>query len=319
VTFQESRQTFLTGYFATCRRSAKTRAAYEIDLTQLQVHVGPDGELSAVTSEKMEEWAQNLRAAAYASVSVRRKFATARVFFTFWVRRKVIEKSPLWGIRLDLGREKLLPRALTSEAATKFIEQMWQGFEVTQKAVSGPNDPVFLRLRNLAAFEILFATGMRVGELVGLKLQDWCESEVSFTVNGKGSRQRLAFLPDDRSLKALRAYLVQRKSLSLQHDALLVNASGKPILAQGIARMITASAKAAKIDVRVTPHMIRHTVATLLLRCGADIRIVQEVLGHASIATTQRYTHVSKEQLLATLRTRHPSFHLSIEIGRVAA
>jgi site-specific recombinase XerD len=91
-----------------------------------------------------------------------------------------------------------------------------------------------------------------------------------------------------------------------------VNAAGKQISTQGVSRVVTETAKAAGVDQRVTPHMIRHTVATLLLRYGADIRIVQEVLGHASIATTQRYTHVSKDHLFSALRVRHPNHHLQI-------
>jgi site-specific recombinase XerD len=101
--------------------------------------------------------------------------------------------------------------------------------------------------------------------------------------------------------------------MSLGHDGLLVNAAGQGISTQGIARVLTQAATAAGITTRVTPHIIRHTVATLLLRYGADIRVVQEVLGHASIATTQRYTHVSKEHLFATLRARHPNYHLDID------
>ena len=153
---------------------------------------------------------------------------------------------------------------------------------------------------------------------MSLSLQDWCEEEVSFRVNGKGSRQRLAFLPDERSLKALRMYLLHRRALPVAHDALLVNAAGQRISTQGIARVVAMTAKDAAIATRVTPHMIRHSVATLLLRCGADIRVVQEVLGHASIATTQRYTHVSKDQLLSTLRARHPNHHLNIRIDTAA-
>jgi site-specific recombinase XerD len=131
---------------------------------------------------------------------------------------------------------------------------------------------------------------------------------------GKGSRQRLAILPDQRSQKALRLYLRNRNALNLGHDALLVNAAGRKISTQGIAKVITTVAKESEIRVRVTPHMIRHTVGTLLLRCGADLRVVQEVLGHASIATTQRYTHISKEHLLSTLRTSHPNYHLKITL-----
>jgi site-specific recombinase XerD len=135
---------------------------------------------------------------------------------------------------------------------------------------------------------------MSVGELVDLKLADWSEAEASFLVNGKGSRQRMAFLPDIRSIKAVNAYVFHRNAMSCDHQAVFVNAAGEQITTQGIARMIVSTAEKAAISTRVTPHMMRHTMATLLLRCGTDIRVVQEVLGHASIATTQRYTHVAK-------------------------
>ena len=243
-----------------------------------------------------------MRAQEYASGSIRRKFATARVFFTYWVRKGAIEKSPLWRIRLDLVRERTLPRSLSPIDARHLVERFWSGVTPPTTPVLLTRDPVFLRLRNLAAAEVLFATGMRVGELVRLNLRDWREDEASFLVNGKGSRQRLAFLPDDRSLKAVGFYLSCRRSVKLDGEAFLLNASGQRISTQGIARAITSTAKDAGVAARVTPHTIRHTVATLLLRYGADIRIVQEVLGHASITTTQRYTHISKDHLLSTLR-----------------
>jgi site-specific recombinase XerD len=159
---------------------------------------------------------------------------------------------------------------------------------------------------------------MRVGELVSLTLRDWQEDERTFVVRGKGSRQRLAYLPDDRSLKAVQSYMTHRKAMNIGHEALFVNFAGKQISTQGISRVVSETATAAELTRRVTPHMIRHTVATLLLRYGADIRIVQEVLGHASIATTQRYTHVSKEHLFSALRAQHPNHHLNIRWAETA-
>jgi integrase/recombinase XerC len=100
--------------------------------------------------------------------------------------------------------------------------------------------------------------------------------------------------------------------MPLVHGALIVNAYGYRLASQGAARVIARLATEALIEIRVTPHMLRHTVATLLLRLGADIRIAQEVLGHSSIATTQRYTHVSKEHLRSMLTVHHPSSHLGI-------
>jgi site-specific recombinase XerD len=219
---------------------------------------------------------------------------------------------------LDLVRERILPKSLAPADAKRFIEQAWQRIETV---TSAPRklDRRFLRLRDVAALETLFATGMRVGELVKLTFPDWREDERTFVVRGKGARQRLAFLPDDRSLKAFRLYIEQRRSVDLGHEWVFVNATGKQLSTQGVSRVVTETAKAAGVDRRVTPHMIRHTVATLLLRYGADIRIVQEVLGHASIATTQRYTHVSKEHLLSALQARHPNYHLNIILPTVGA
>lgn len=311
--FSEAVQGFLTGYFSTCTRSVKTQAAYRIDLAQLQTYLGADQALGDIRADKLESWAAELRSGGYTSASIRRKFATARVFFGYWVRKEAVDQSPLWRIRLDLGRERVLPRSLPPADAKSLIEQIWRGVDAADGMTLVPREPRFLGLRNLAAVEILFATGMRVGELVSLRLPDWRDDEVSL-VRGKGSRQRLAFLPDDRSLKAVRLYVGHRAKMSLDHDGLLVNASGRRISTQGIARVIVQTAADAGIATRVTPHMMRHTVATLLLRFGTDIRIVQEVLGHASIATTQRYTHVSKDHLLSTLRARHPSHHLNIEL-----
>jgi site-specific recombinase XerD len=303
---------FLTGYFSTCKRSSKTEAAYKIDLAQLQVYMGDAVPLQGIGADALERWALELRSRSFATSSIRRKFATLRLFFAYWVRRGVLDRSPLWGIRLDLGRARVLPRCLTPADTKRLMEEMWQGVDRPSDALYATRDPQFLKLRNLAAVEILFATGIRVGELVSLRLGDFREGDFSLVINGKGARQRLAFLPDERSRRAVDLYLRCRKNLKCDHDGFLVNAAGSRISSQGIARMLCQAAQDAGVSIRVTPHMLRHTVATLLLRYGADLRVVQEVLGHASISTTQWYTHISKEHLADTLSTRHPNHHLGI-------
>jgi integrase/recombinase XerD len=309
---EETLSLFLAGYFSTCRRAAKTEAAYRTDLTQFQAHFGPGTELQAVGSEDLERWATALTDEGYAAVSVRRKFATARVLFNYWVRKGVLEHSPFWKIRLDLAREQQLPRNIPITDAKRLLEQAWLKVERSAPEITAPRDARFLAWRNVAAIEVLFATGMRVGELVSLTLPAWNEEECSFIVKGKGARQRLAILTDHRSLEAVSTYLRHRRGMRLEHESFLVNAAGGPLSSQGVARALSRLATAAGITTRVTPHMIRHTVATLLLRNGADIRVVQEVLGHSSIAMTQRYTHVSKEHLRATLQLHHPNHHFAI-------
>lgn len=155
--------------------------------------------------------------------------------------------------------------------------------------------------------DLLFATGLRVGEVSALDVHDFFMRESVFRVQGKGGRDRLALVVDEETVRVLRQYLEARARIGTRSPALFLNSSGGRLTTQGIANVIARLREEAGIKRRVTPHMLRHTVATLLLRNGVDIRVVQEFLGHASIATTQRYTHVTKEHLRGVLRKRHPS------------
>jgi site-specific recombinase XerD len=157
---------------------------------------------------------------------------------------------------------------------------------------------------------VLFATGLRVGEVSSLNVQDFFMRESVFKVKGKGGRDRLAFVVDDETVHVQRQYLEARVRIETRSSALFLNSSGQRLTTQGIANVIAQLREKAGIERHVTPHMLRHTVATLLLRNGVDIRLVQEFLGHASIATTQRYTHVTKEHMIRVLRKRHPSLGL---------
>ena len=165
-------------------------------------------------------------------------------------------------------------------------------------------------IRNLALVDLLFATGMRVGEVSALNIEDFAVSESVFRVKGKGGRDRLAFVVDDQTRRIQQEHLELRCRMASTGQALFLNASGTRLSTQGIANIISQFRKDAGIERHITPHMLRHTVATLLLRNGVDIRVVQEFLGHASIATTQRYTHISKDHLIQVLRERHPSLVL---------
>lgn len=243
-----------------------------------------------------------------------------KVFCSYWVRRGALSESPFWRVKLSFGRITQLPRALSESEMRGLLTQAKQSqsaFQIKRKwAVvskgksSNGSTRQYRAIRNLALVDLLFATGMRVGEVSALNLADFAGSESCFRVKGKGGRDRLAFVVDEQTLRIQEEHVEVRSHITTGSPALFLNASGERLSTQGIANIISQFRKDAGIERHITPHMLRHTVATLLHRNGVDIRVVQEFLGHASIATTQRYTHVTKDHLIEVLRKRHPSLML---------
>ena len=311
---------FLSGYFSTHERAKKTEAAYSSDLAQFRVFLGGEFDLLSLGGAAVERWASHLRQMGYSPASSRRKIVVLKVFCSYWVRKGVLPESPFWRVKLSLGRVEQLPRALTEREMRALLSRARRnhsdaGVIQNGKAVPPPRTCIassrdYRALRDLALVELLFATGMRVGEASSLDIRDFFVRESAFRVQGKGGRDRLAFAVDEETVRIQRAHLDARGRIKTESQALFVNASGGRLSTQGITNVIARLRREARIRRHVTPHMLRHTVATQLLRNGADIRIVQEFLGHASIATTQRYTHVTKEHLVRVLRRRHPSLGL---------
>jgi integrase/recombinase XerD len=321
---EQATDEFLIGYFSTHDRNKKTRNAYSSDLAQFVGFAGQKIDLGSVTSKLIEQWAAHLQQKAYSPTSVRRKMVVLKVFCSYWVRKEVMSDSPFWRVKLSLGRIEQLPRTLTgsemrllfAQARQKYsnLKAQQNGIEIFSVQPVRASSQTYRELRNLALVDLLFATGIRVGELSALDMMDFHIDEAVFKIHGKGGRDRLAFLVDERIVKFQRKHLEIRRRIGTQSPALFLNACGERLSTQGIANVISQLCEDARIDRRVTPHMLRHTVATLLLRNGVDIRVVQEFLGHASIATTQRYTHITKEHLVGELRKNHPCFELRGEI-----
>jgi integrase/recombinase XerD len=313
---------FLCGYFSTHQRMKKTKAAYGSDLAQFRAFAGEGLSLSSLGSAIIERWALHLRQEGYSPASMRRKMVALRVFCSYWVRKGVLDESPFWRVKLSFGRVELLPRALSRREIRKLLAQARRDLPVDGADPNGVATPVstakrgssrdYRVIRDLALVDLLFATGMRVGEVSALDVRDFLVEEAVFKVRGKGGRDRLAFIVDKETVRIQREHLRIRAQIVTASPALFINPFGERLTTQGIADVIARLRQKAGIERHVTPHMLRHTVATLLLRNGVDIRVVQEFLGHTSIATTQRYTHVSKEHLISVLRKRHPSIGLRI-------
>jgi site-specific recombinase XerD len=298
---------FLAGYFATCERSPRTIAAYTGDLTQFHQGHPPRKQLESLTPEDLEAWAQRLKSEGLAPASIRRKFAVLKIFLNYWVRKRLLDRSPLWLLRLDFGTSRPLTRTLTPGEMRSLLERARKDLGRLPARPLTRVDERFRALRDLAVLELLFATGMRVGEATALRLPDLRLEERSIVIPGKGRRQRLAFLTEEVSFRVIQSYTATRRSIAADHPHLLLNNALRPLSAQGISAMLRQKASAAGISRHLTPHMIRHTAATFMLQNGADLRIVQEFLGHASVATTQRYTHVTKSHFMSALRRSHPA------------
>jgi site-specific recombinase XerD len=241
------------------------------------------------------------------------------VFCSYWVRKGELKESPFWRVKLSIGRIQQLPRSLSESEVGALLAQARRncaGRSPSRTSSDASHGraacPSYRALRNLAIVDLLFATGMRVGEASSLDTDDFIVQEGTFTVEGKGGRHRLAFAVDEETLRVQKHHLASRKEIETSSSALFLNASGARLSTQGMTKIIGQLRRQAGIQRHVTPHMLRHTVATLLLRNGADIRVVQEFLGHASIATTQRYTHITKEHLVGALRKYHPSVNLQL-------
>jgi site-specific recombinase XerD len=303
LTLDAAMAQFLAGYFATHERSPKTFTAYALDLRQFRSFLPRRASLRSLRSEQIEEWSARLKEDGYATASIRRKLASVRSFFAYWVRKRVIPYSPMSGIKIELTASRTLPNFLTLDEVAAILTAATHAY-AERRGLGDRTE--FLALRNLAIIEVMFATGLRVGELVSLRLTDFRPFEHSLLIRGKGRRERLAFFVEPTSFERISSYATTRRDTPSETDSLFVNAYGNSLSTQTVANVIRTLCTEAGVTKRVTPHTFRHTVATLLLRNGADLRVVQEILGHASITMTQRYTHVAKEHVRGALEKHHP-------------
>lgn len=272
--------------------SPHTLRAYSFDLAAFSYFVGAERSVETISRETLRDFARMLfDEAELKETTVKRRMAALKVMFHWLEMDELLDISPFHRLDLTIRLPRRLPRALTVDEIRRLL------MSAETEARLGGNSAILLHF----AVITLFATGLRVGELVAVRLGDIDSVEGTILVRGKGNRERKVYLPQGHALKTLNSYLRARKKMSPEHDWLLVKSDGFPETAQGIRRALIALAERASIVRRVTPHMLRHTAATQLIEAGVDIRFVQKLLGHASIATTQIYTQVSDSSLKETL------------------
>jgi integrase/recombinase XerC len=249
--------------------------------------------LEAVNKQTLRDYMYWLMQQGVARTSIANKLSAIRSFYRYLQREELIKENPLEKItspKLD----RRLPIVLTTDEITRLLEA-----PTTSKSVGQ---------RDKAILELLYASGLRVSEIVSLNLTQVDLHEKEIRVLGKGNKERIVLMGEP-AVKALTSYLKDGRIKLLgekKNEAMFINQSGKRLIARRIQKIIDRYAKTANISRKIHPHILRHTFATHMLDGGADLRVVQELLGHASLSTTQIYTHVSKSQAKKVYLAAHP-------------
>jgi integrase/recombinase XerD len=271
------------------RLSPHTTQAYGSDLVDFHRWIGSGAITFDVSTAKLKDYLLHMVSERkLATSTVRRRLACLRSFFKFLTDLRQTP-SPFEGWRLKLPRRKQLPRSLSRAEASCLLSSNYSPTtcQCDVRAVFG----VIIRL--------MVSTGLRVGEVCKLHTDDISSDGTVLRVRGKGSKERVAYVTDAELIRALRHLRLERGACGTA--PLFINRRGSAMKPQSVRLQLRKIAQNVGLARRVTPHMLRHTAATLLIETGVDIRFVQRLLGHSSIATTEIYTHVSDEALRNTL------------------
>ena len=278
--------------------SPLTTKSYREDLTALVEYLteayGRPPTPGEITTLDLRGYVSAMHEAGYAKTSIARRTASLRTFFKFCLRESLCQSNPARPLRTP-RKDRKLPHFLSTEQ----IGQLLDAPPATRE----------MGIRDRAILETMYSAGLRVSELVGMSDGDLDLAEALVRIRGKGRRERLAPL-GSFAIKALRRWL-DRRSLSSKEKVgaaapVFTNKFGRRLTTRSVARMLEKYLKLTGLDLRTTPHTLRHSFATHLLDRGADIRSVQELLGHKSLVTTQIYTHVSTAGLRAAYERAHP-------------
>lgn len=282
--------------------SGHTKTAYIADIREFALFlvannfIKNEDEIINVEPDAVREYLSYLYRQKVKKVTVNRKISSLRAFYKYVVRTGKISNNPAEMIQ-TLKTEKYMPAFLS-------VDEMMD-------LLKAPHDHSVLGLRNRAILEVFYSSGLRLSELAGLDLIDLDFNQKLVKVRGKGRKERIVPVGMP-ALKAVREYLEKAGEIKKETDAkvsrkpLFINAKGKRITARSIARIVNESAAKSGIGRKISPHALRHSFATHLLNAGADLRSIQELLGHESLSTTQKYTAVNINRMMEVYDKAHP-------------
>lgn len=271
--------------------SLQTKSAYAVDLEQFfrLIKKGPE----LVNRQDLEKFINELHSQELTSASIARKLAALKAFYKFLFRENILEVNPAEDIAIP-KLAKLLPKPLSVKEVNKLFAEL---------PLNRPSD-----FRDKAIIELLYTSGVRVSELIKIKINDVNLPEGFVKVLGKGSKERLVPLggPAKQAMEAYDENYRKTYAKKAEVKNIFISQNGRPLTRQLIWQIIKKTIARTALLKNISPHTLRHTFATHLIEKGADVRTVQEMLGHANIATTQIYTSVSREHLKRIYHTAHP-------------
>jgi site-specific recombinase XerD len=295
----DAQEQYIRWLLATRDLSPHTIRAYTGDLSCLKRHLGPSLEVVEIDHEALISFIEGQKARGLSPASVKRRAAALRGFCRWLCSRKLLDSDPWNSTSLSLKRSRRLPRTLPAHELECLIEFLKRVAGIEPAGI--PNPALVAQhpheSTTLLAVALMVATGGRVQEVVGITCGDVNLPARTMRFLGKGRRERQVFLTNDWITNLTSAYIEARSILDLQHSYLLFNLRFEPLTPAAMRARLAKAAGAAGLITHVTPHMLRHTAATQLIEAGVDIRYIQRLLGHASLSTTEIYTHVSDRAL----------------------
>ena len=292
----------ITTYLDYCKYQKKlskdTVKAYTIDLKQFQRHIAVTADCTA--KSEITSYITHLHKT-YQPKTVKRKLASLKVFFSHLEFEEILLDDPMRKIKTKFQESQELPRTIPLKAIKKIPTIAYNRLGQAQTSCG-----LQAALRDVAVVELLFATGMRVSELCTLRIEDVNLGDGSIRIMGKGSKERVLQIGNREVLRILRQYRDAYLILINEIGYFFVNRLQLRLSEQSVRTMIQNFCTEAEIALRVTPHMFRHSFATLLLEEDVDIRYIQRMLGHSSIRTTQIYTQVTAQKQRKILTSKHP-------------
>lgn len=302
---------FITEYLEYCqyrkRLDAKTIKAYRIDLNQyLNFSIGLSQPLS---KDRLDSFVTELHRH-YKPKTIKRKIASLKAFFHYLEYKEILESNPFQKIEIRFREAKLLPKTIPFHSIQLFLSTLY----ARKRSATTPFQ-IRCCTRDIAVIELLFATGMRISELCTLRPNDIDLKGRNVRIYGKGAKERIIQLGNPDVIAALATYQSIFENDIRACGYFFVNRLHQRLSDQSVRFMITNYAQLAGIEQHITPHMFRHSFATLLLEQNVDIRYIQQMLGHSSINTTEIYTHVSNAKQKEILVNKHPRNLMKVNEG----